>query len=122
MVPTTKAVNYNGYFSNKVYSIDKSSIEQAVKKKHLNKTANSVVKLSLQVDIMQKAEKTVEKKKELTWLYSQTDGLLKTIHRLMSGKQRAARRCKRARRSLPSRTLTGSVEEKARTMVQPLLR
>ena len=108
-------------FSHKVHSLNKSSMKKEAKKKHLTKMAISVMKLWVQVDNMQKAKKT-QKKEELRWLYGKTDGLLKTIHHLMSGKQRAARRCRRARRGLPSSTSTDSVEEKAKNTVHTILR
>ena len=108
--------------SHRVYSIEKSSMEQEAKQKNLTKMAIPVMKLWVQVDNMQKAQKTKEKKEELQWLYGQTDGLLKTIHRLMSGKQKAAKRRRRARRGPPSSTLAGSEAVKAKTTVQPILR
>ena len=109
-------------FSHKVCSIDKSVMEKETKKKLLIKMAVTVTKLWVKVEAMQKAEQTVEKKEELKWLYGQTDGLLQTIHRLISDKQKAAKRHRRPRRGLPSSTLTGSEGEKIMTTVQPILR
>ena len=108
--------------SHRVYSIKKSSMEQEAKQKNLTKMAIPVMKLWVQVDNMQTAQKTKEKKEELQWLYGQTDGLLKTIYRLMSGEQKAAKRRRRARRGLSSSTLTGSEGKKIMTTVQPILR
>ena len=109
-------------FSHKVYSFEKSSMEQEAKQKNLTKMAIPVMKLWVQVDNMQKAQKTKEKKEELQWLYGQTDGLLKTIHRLISGDQKPAKRRRRVRRDPPSSTSAGSEAEKAKTTVQPILR
>ena len=108
-------------FLRKVYSIDKSAMEKEVKKKHLSKMAIPVMKLWVKVDDMQKAKETMEKE-ELQWLYGQTDGLLKTIYRLMSGEQKTAKRRRRARQGLSSSTSSGSEAEKAKTTVQPILR
>lgn len=108
--------------SHRVYSIEKSSMEQEAKQKNLTKMAIPVMKLWVQVDNMQKAKKTQEKMEELRWLYGKTDGLLKTIHHLISGKERAARRSRRARQGLASSTLAVSEAEKAKTTVQPILR
>ena len=63
--------NNNNKNNNNNNNNNKSSVEKEAKKKHLNKRANSVLKLCLQVDTMQMAKQTAEKKKELTWLYSQ---------------------------------------------------
>jgi hypothetical protein len=61
-------------------------MEKEVKKKYLSKMAIPVMKLWVKMDDMQKAKETMEKE-ELQWLYGQTEGLLKTIYRLMSGEQ-----------------------------------
>ena len=108
--------------SHRVYSIKKSSMEQEAKKKNLTKMAIPVMKLWVQVDNMQTAQKTKEKKEELQWLYGQTDGLLKTIYRLISGEQKAAKRCTRASLGPPRSISAGSEAEQAKTTVQPILR
>ena len=73
-------------------------------------------------DLLFFLKQMMEKKEELKWLYGQTDGLLKTIYRLMSGEKKAAKKCRRARQVLSSSTSAGSEVDKAKTTIQAIFR